>query len=206
MEESFSQQDYDAAIQEVEKWMLERDAEPPHAGHVARLAIQIFDLLGRLHRLGWRHRWMLHASALLHDVGWSESSDGRKHHKIGARMIRGHEWESFPEEWVGPVACIVRYHRRSLPRLNHGPFSRLGACDRRGVSRLAALLRVADGLDRSHLGRVERITARVGARFVTLEVEGKEDLEIEISAALKKSDLFKVAYGRNLRIMPRVIP
>ena len=59
------------------------------------------------------------------------------------------------------VANVARYHRKSAPDPSHGNFERLGKDDRARVRVLAGLLRIADALDREHLGKVESLHASV---------------------------------------------
>ncbi len=195
-----SSKEFEAALEEVRLLVQERDEEPPHVEHVSNLALQIFDQTQTLHGFHEVERWMLHAAALLHDIGWAEAVEGRKHHKISARMIRQHPWKRVPKAWITQIACIARYHRRALPRDKHRGFAELSGEDRERVMKLAAILRVADGLDRAHLRRVQRVRTRISSEQVTLMLEGASDLREEIKGATRKADLFEVAYGRALEI------
>ena len=143
---------------------------------------------------------MLHAAALLHDIGWSVS--GSRHHKIAAQMIRDHSWKLVPREWVDQVACMVRYHRRSPPGVHHRHYMALAHDQKLRVGRMAALLRVADGLDRSHLARVKQVKAQIESDKVHLKIMGAAELDSEVSAARKKADLFRIAYRKDLEIYP----
>jgi exopolyphosphatase/guanosine-5'-triphosphate,3'-diphosphate pyrophosphatase len=71
----------------------------------------------------------------------------------------------------------------------------LSETDRRWVEKLAGLLRVADGLDRTHRQKVADLSAETGSNEVMVTVRGGV-LEGELAAAQKKSDLAVRVYGR----------
>ncbi len=178
--------------------MRRLEPEPPHVLHVARLALRMFDELAVLHRLSDEERLLLEAAACLHDLGWSVAPDGAKHHKESARLIRAQRWENFSAAQVEMIALIARYHRKSPPKLEHEDFAALNAEDRSKVSRLAALLRVADGLDRRHLQRVNDLAVRISGGKVVVTLDSRDPVDMEIAAAQKKADLFGSVFEREL--------
>jgi exopolyphosphatase/guanosine-5'-triphosphate,3'-diphosphate pyrophosphatase len=92
------------------------DEEPSHSDQVAMLALQIFDGLGSWHKLDARSRELLHSAALLHDIGWSQTPDGKAHHKWSARLIQEYPWKNLAPEEVKLVAQVARYHRKDPPQ------------------------------------------------------------------------------------------
>ncbi len=168
--------------------------DEPHARHVARLALSLFDQLEELHRLGEVERRILLGAALLHDIGQYVSY--RKHHKHSLYLIIHGELSVFSPVEIPLVALVARYHRRALPKPGHFVWEELDASDRDRVTKLAAILRVADALDREHLQRVDSVVAEVGTDAVTLAVTGRGDLLLEHWALDKKGALFKRAFER----------
>ena len=170
--------------------------EVVHCVHVSRLATMLFDQLQPLHELGMTERDILAAAALLHDIGWTIT--GAKHHKLSADLIRQNaaQLPGFSPVEVELIANVARYHRKALPALKHEPFAALSPREQSVVKQLAALLRVADGLDRPHLQAVRSLTCRRDDRSVevTLEVNGSATEHVE--GARRKCDLFEIAYGR----------
>ena len=124
------------------------------------LALRLFDELQPLHGLGATERFWLHCAGLLHDIGWIEGRKG--HHKTALRMILTTPDLPFERREREIIGCVARYHRRGLPTLKHEAFAALSAPDQRVVRRLAAILRVADGLDRTHQGIVKDVTCAIG--------------------------------------------
>src|SRR5277367_5366889 len=109
----------DALIQESLALRARYDEEPSHSDHVAALALQIFDGLRPWHEMAPRSRALLHSAAVLHDIGWSQTPDGKGHHKWSARLIREHGWKNLVPDEVNLVALVARYHRKTMPRPGH---------------------------------------------------------------------------------------
>jgi exopolyphosphatase/guanosine-5'-triphosphate,3'-diphosphate pyrophosphatase len=63
----------------------------------------------------------------------------------------------------------------------------------------AALLRIADGLDRSHGQMVSSVTTRTGKKRVDVTIKARGDIELELWGARRKLDLFNKVFGRKLR-------
>jgi len=177
------------AREEVLALMQGLEEEPHHVRHVADLALQLFDELGDLHGLSAQDRFLLEAAALLHDIGWSVARDGSGHHRESARLIREHQWQHLPQSAVTLIAQIARYHRKTPPTLEHEEFAALSPAERHRVQQLAAFLRIADGLDRSHHQYVRRVRALILADQIRLQVHSDRPCSREIGAAEKKSDL-----------------
>lgn len=169
------------------------DPEPEHAAQVTWLAGRIFDELEAEHGLGAAERELLLAAGVAHDVGWSIS--GTDHHKHSARIIEEMDLPEFSprERWI--IAALARYHSGALPQEEHRVFGRLDETDRELVRLLAAILRVADGLDRTHAQVVREVTVRRGPEGLHVVVEASGGAEAELWAARKKADLWEEVYG-----------
>src|SRR5690606_15111001 len=102
----------------------------------------------QLHGLEGPDRTLLMAAALLHDCGKLISSN--RHHKHSRYLILHSGIEGLDESEVDMVAMIARYHRGPRPRKTHSRYGELDSSDRKRVKKLAALLRIADGLDSDH--------------------------------------------------------
>jgi len=173
------------------------DVEQGHTDQVTRLALRLFDELAGLHGLGPRERFYLHCGALLHDIGWVGGQ--KAHHKTAMRLILADEQLPFDERIRRIVACVARYHRKALPKAKHEPFAALGAADRRLVRVLGGILRVADGLDRSHMDLVTDVQCEVSAEGLLIRCVAEGPAGAEISAAREKADLLEEALGRRVR-------
>jgi exopolyphosphatase/guanosine-5'-triphosphate,3'-diphosphate pyrophosphatase len=184
------------------------DEDPAHSTQVARLALDLFDGTAALHGLGDDSREILEAAALLCNVGLFVSHAG--HHKHTYYVIRNSEHlAGFTDREIELIAQVARYHRKSPPSTRHVPYAALDDVDRRRVSVLAGLLRIAVGLDRSHAARVASVGVRVGpgdTGDVVVEalpdgVDGAESLSLELFSARQRSGLLSSALGRRVDVV-----
>ncbi len=169
-----------------------------HGRHVASLALSLFEQLQDLHGLPREARRVLIAGAVLHDVGTFIGYP--RHHKHSLYIISQSEPPGLTRSEILMAANVARYHRKTEPAPQHESFMQLSEKERNRVTRLAALLRLADALDREHLQTVREVTARVKKNEVALEITGNGDLLLERWAVRKKAGMFERVYGRTLRM------
>jgi len=171
-----------------------------HGLQVARLAQEIFTVLARPYKLGEKERRILEAAAILHDVGYFINYSG--HHKHSFHLIRHADLFGFTPRERELIAHVARYHRKALPKKKHDMFMRLSAPDRRLVSRLGGILRLADGLDRSRTGLVAIAEPILSPSRLVLRLQGSGDISVEMYGAASKSDLFCAAFDLKLVLEP----
>ena len=186
----------DALAQESLALRARYDEEPSHTDHVAALAAQIFDGLRPWHGYGSRPRELLQSAALLHDIGWSQSPGGKGHHKWSARLIQDYAWKNLTPEEVPLVAQIARYHRKAPPQPDHAEFYALKAVAQKSVMILGGILRIADGLDRTHTGKVARVEASVTNEAILVRVVPAGTWNAERVTFEMKSDMLQMASQR----------
>jgi exopolyphosphatase/guanosine-5'-triphosphate,3'-diphosphate pyrophosphatase len=168
-----------------------------HSLQVTALTLQLFDSLGKVHKLGARERRLLHAAAILHDVGQYISF--KKHHKHSMYLISESELPGLEPEEVQIVANIARYHRKSEPAHEHEEYMRLSHGDRQKVDKLAAILRLADALDREHAQKVTGVSVGFAPGEIVLYLRGSGDLSLELWFLKKKAEMFTKVYGLEVR-------
>ncbi|HVY48115.1 MAG TPA: Ppx/GppA phosphatase family protein, partial [Minicystis sp.] len=169
-----------------------------HGHLVAKFGVRLFDDLAPRHRLGPRDRMLLHAAALLHDVGDFVRYEG--HHKHSYYLIVHADLMGLTPAERAVVANVARYHRKSHPQLDHDNFRALSREDRARVKALAAILRVADALDREHRAKVVDVAGRIEGDTFVLDVQGTEDRALEEWTVVAKSGLLRDAFGLDLKI------
>jgi exopolyphosphatase/guanosine-5'-triphosphate,3'-diphosphate pyrophosphatase len=166
------------------------DDDPAHSAWVATLALQLFDDLAPEMGLAEDLRDDLEASALLANVGLTVSHDG--HHKHSYYVIRHSDrLVGLTDAEIERIALVARYHRKSAPKARHLEFARLDEDEQAVVRGLAAILRVAIGLDRTHGRRVSAAHARRADGGVTIEVTPTvgEEIDLELHTATERSGL-----------------
>ena len=171
-----------------------------HAGQVARLTVRLFDQLRSLHGLAREDRELVEYGALLHDIGFLIGQP--KHHKHSLYLILNGGLDPFTRDEVLTIGNIARYHRRAAPTTGHRHYRALPRRLRRVVKVGAALLRIADGLDRTSCGVVADVACRVRPGRVDVIVESRGDAELELWSARSRSKLFKRVFGRSVSFAP----
>ena len=189
--------------QRLKIWASLLDPNVSHSRHVAELALQIFDGLPEEIPPGRRqsHRYVLHAAALMHDVGCAKVNRG--HHKVSARMIRKivppMGWTM---EEIQTIAMIARYHRGSLPSEKQKRFRAISASKQASVKLLAGILRFACACDLERDARIRHIAIEASAPVLTVRAQGyaaATPLAEHLAAA---RHLLEVAYERPVFILP----
>ena len=192
-----------AAREEVLGLMRALEEEVHHVRHVAGLAVHLFDELEDLHGLGDHDRFILESAGHLHDIGWSAARDGRGHHRESARLIREHGWKHLNPGSIELMALVARYHRKSLPDLEHEEYAALSPAERLRVQQLAALLRIADGLDRSHQQHITHLSVEIFPGRLLIHLTAGRPASREMAAALKKADLARAVFQREIEFVPQ---
>jgi exopolyphosphatase/guanosine-5'-triphosphate,3'-diphosphate pyrophosphatase len=170
--------------------------EKQHTHQVEKLALQLFDGLAKLHRLGDKERFLLRCGALLHDIGWIEGQQG--HHKAALRIIMENTTLSFDFRDKTIVALLARYHRKRLPADGHAYYCQLSAKDKTIVQKLVGILRVGDGLDRTHRNLIQKIECSLKSSRLLLTCISAEPLEEEFMGAIKKAGLFNQVFNKKI--------
>jgi exopolyphosphatase/guanosine-5'-triphosphate,3'-diphosphate pyrophosphatase len=161
-----------------------------HAEHVRELSILLFDQLQPLHHLPAQSRVLLEAGALLHDIGHMISHRG--HHKHGEYLVLNGDIPGLEGRDRAIVAALVRYHnRKSEPAGHHVAYSTLNNNDKRIARRLAAILRIAEGLDHSHRQRVMQVRATFQQGAVALQISARGDAAEDLLDANRSAELFE---------------
>lgn len=170
--------------------------EEEHSRQDALLALELFDLLADLHGLDDSFRDLLYCAGILHDIGYVEGYWG--HHKTAYRLIMDEELPHLTEREKKIVAGVARYHRGARPKKTHRGFADLATEDQEVVTVLGAILRLADGLDRSHTSAVQRIDAILDQDRLVILVDCPGGCSSELWAGEKKGRFLGDVLGVNL--------
>jgi HD superfamily phosphodiesterase len=184
-------------------WASLLDPDFKHSIHVSQLALQIYDGLVALEqtkeRRQPRDRRILEIAALLHDVG--RSKDGKGHHKKSFRMIQ----QMAPplgcrKQDLSTAAIVARYHRGALPAARQKTLTGLSATERKDISRLAAILRLATAFDASHDGRIQRVQIKDQGDILLIVAQGYSSRDRTAEAIAAARHLLEVVYRRPVMI------
>lgn len=167
-----------------------------HAERVRGLSVRLFDEIRTEQRMTDTHRLYLEVAALLHDIGLFVSS--RSHHKHSQYLIASSELFGLRRSELEIIANIARYHRRALPQRSHLPYISLDRDERMIVSKLAAILRVANALDKDHLQKVMDLKISREGDQVVLVAQNISDMAMGRLALASRSDFFTEIFGKKV--------
>jgi exopolyphosphatase/guanosine-5'-triphosphate,3'-diphosphate pyrophosphatase len=172
-----------------------------HHGHVARLSLRLFDQLRDRLGVDEGRRELLEYAALLHDVGHLIGRED--HYRHSYYLIVNGELFGFTREEVELIGQVaLHHHRRGTPKPPLAPEVPLPPSDWKAIRALAAILRVAEGLDRSHWGVVSDVRVskrRDGGAVLELRTDGP-DAALEVWEAGRRTELLAKLLGGEVRL------
>lgn len=192
--------DMEHLLEEARQLVMRYGGNMDYASNTASLATQIFDQTRELHGLGQRERTLLAFSALVHDIG--AYINVRERHKHTMYIIRSADIAGLAAEEQELVAHIARYHRRSPPEPHHLEFQALPRRHRVAVSYLAAILRLAYGLDVERTQRIKKVRCEVSRDRLLLHVDRRQ-IALERWSIDGKKAMFVEAFGIDVKVVPR---
>jgi exopolyphosphatase/guanosine-5'-triphosphate,3'-diphosphate pyrophosphatase len=189
-DERFTKQIIHSALEIGRHYRFDRK----HAENVAAHARTIFRAMQNEHKMLLRYETILTVAALMHDIG--TFINNRSHHKHSQYLIENSDIFGLNRQDLTIAALTARYHRSALPKPTHPAYTALTRTDRLRVSKLAAILRVADALDRGHAQRIQSPRIELLPDRLQIGVPGLRDCTVEEIAIKEKSDLFEQVYGK----------
>ncbi|MEA2235849.1 MAG: exopolyphosphatase / guanosine-5-triphosphate,3-diphosphate pyrophosphatase [Thermoanaerobaculia bacterium] len=173
------------------------DVDLKHGTHVAKLAARIFDQTKALHALEQKMSDLLESAAVLHEAGLHVSD--RAHHKHSYYLIRHADLRGYTDEEILLVANTARYYRKAPPDPSHDNFAELTHTQQQDVEKLAAILRIAEALDRGHRRSVRDVAVRVTREQAVFTVRTRSDSSVEIASARKRAKYFAALFEVEVR-------
>jgi len=178
--------------------------EKKHATHVRYLANRLFGQLAPLHGYGRAEQELLDAAALLHDLG--TIIDYFAHHKHSQMLITNRGLPGYSPRETALIALLTRYHRKGKPSVS-GYESLLQEGDELLLVRLAAMLRLAEFLERGRNANVDDVNAFWDDRNLRLTVVADEYPAVELWEAEKNAvSLMETAFDRQLFLESTAAP
>ncbi|MGD9580867.1 MAG: HD domain-containing protein [Vampirovibrionia bacterium] len=188
----------------IEALLIQHETEHSHCKQVTKLALQIFDnTKGILHKYGDKERELLEIGSLLHDIGYSISFD--KHSKHSYNIIINSAMAGFDSNEITIIANIARYHNGKPPKKSHENYNSIKDKKIKTIIKdLSAILRIADGLDRSHCDAVKNIKCLVdsfsGTCAFVITVPGG-NCHTELYGVNKKKELFEKQFNVDIKFI-----
>jgi exopolyphosphatase/guanosine-5'-triphosphate,3'-diphosphate pyrophosphatase len=171
-----------------------------HAHVVTNLALELFDGIQALEIYDFREgdRELLEYGSTLHDIGRFLSCDTHQYHAY--HIIRESKLPGFQPEEIEIIANLAYFHRKKSPKKKHPNFAELNKDIVESVRILSALLRIAEGLDRSHSGIISHVRVYIASTdILVLEIHALRECQLELWEVEKQKKYFKKIFGYNLQ-------
>lgn len=170
--------------------LMRYDVNSTHAAHVDSLCLSLYDQLADVHKFTGFHRRILHAAAMLHDIGMH--IDYFNHHHHGFYLVMNADLNGLSNRERVLTAFLVGHHRESSFREDwHKYRAVMDAKDYDDIRRLALVLKIAEKLDRSEAGLVESVTVHTDKKMIALRLKSRSDLSLEVAAVVQYRSEFQ---------------
>lgn len=163
-----------------------------HSQQVEKLALSIFDQTKKVHKLNEKERIYLKFTAVLHDVGKYINLNQHEIHSYD--IINSQDIMGFSSDDLRLVANIARYHTGELPQYSHINYQVLTHEEKIIVSKLAAILRLAEAMDISHKQKIKNIEIIHSGDELIFKIENAGDILLE-----------KWNFGQNIKFFEEVM-
>jgi exopolyphosphatase/guanosine-5'-triphosphate,3'-diphosphate pyrophosphatase len=177
--------------------------EERHAQHAAATSTFLFDVCRPIYEGPDGDAELLEYATLLHDVGHLVSHD--THAKHSRYLIKNANLQGFQPDEIAIMSLVARYHRGRVPKPSDKHYRKQSKKVQRRVRQLASLVRIAEGLDRSHFQNVTALRARLTDEALELSIATKGDPQLEVWSGGEEGAMFEDEFGRELRVTPTTI-
>jgi len=167
--------------------------EPKHRDLVTKFSLHLFDQLKPLHHLDKRARLLLQVAAIVHDVG--SYIDPHQHYMHSDYILRATEITGLTDDEKQIIATIARYHSAQTPSKDIKHFEHMSLEQRLVISKLSAILRIADALDDGRQQKVHKISVSIKNPKVIITCFSHDDLFLENWVFSQKAEFFKEVFG-----------
>jgi exopolyphosphatase/guanosine-5'-triphosphate,3'-diphosphate pyrophosphatase len=164
-----------------------------HSVFVEKFSLEIFDSTKKLHKLGDRERLYLQVAAILHDVGGFISANDHDFHSYN--IIRSQSIIGFSDIELELIASTARYHADDTPITTDKNYRYLSDADKMVVSTLAAILKLSEALDISHIQKIKEMKLVGTKDSLFFNLKSEEDIILEEWEFSKHVDFFEQVIG-----------
>lgn len=158
-----------------------------------KIALTIFDSMKKVHGLGQRERLLLRLATLLHDCGKYISMVNLGECSYSIIMSTEMIGLSHMEREI--VANVVKFNHEEFEYYDVLKATTLDRESYLKIAKLTAILRVANGLDRSHKQKFKDVKTVLKDDILTITVETSEDITLERGMFSHRADFFEEVYS-----------
>ncbi|MBQ7614173.1 MAG: HD domain-containing protein [Butyrivibrio sp.] len=160
-----------------------------------QIASTIFDNTKKMHGLTKRDRLLLQVATMLHDCGKYISMINLGDCSYNIIMSTEIIGLSHKERQI--VANVVRYNHEEFDYFgSHSPYMEgLSYGEYLKVAKLTAILRVTNGLDRTHNQKFKDIKVSVKGKEMIINIDTREDITLEKGLFANRASFFEEVFG-----------
>lgn len=172
-----------------------------HCEFLKKCAVLIFDKLKKFHGLGPRKRLLLEVACFMHECGYSVNSRNPLTNVFD--VVRNVNIYGLSEEDGEIAARIVKFDEDHAPSVDEDIKVRMSNRNRLVISKLTAIMRIADSLDKSHMQKLKDIKIRLFKNEVIISARSDKNVLLEKWAFDGCSDFFTDVFGLRIRLIIR---
>lgn len=163
-----------------------------HIEFVEKTALEIFDASSKLSGMKKRERLLLQLSAILHEVG--KFVHAKDHNNAASSLIEYTDLIGLNSDELDVIATVVRLYPSSNPYADYD-YQNAPKNKKILVSKLTAMLRIADALDASHKQKIKSLNAALQPDKLHISCTSSADMSFEEWSFEHRSDLFEEVIG-----------
>jgi exopolyphosphatase / guanosine-5'-triphosphate,3'-diphosphate pyrophosphatase len=164
-----------------------------HAECVREFSCKIFDKMKKIHGLDSRERLLLELAAILHECGHYVTA--KQHLQSTFDIIKDTDIYGLTDEEILLTAFVARHNEYDVPNLENTSFASLSDKNRLIVSKLVAIFRLANALDKSQKQKLSNIKVCFKKEHLTISVQSDADLYLEQWAFAQCAPYFREVFG-----------
>lgn len=170
-----------------------------HAKAIEEYSLKIFDSIKDLHGLKSKHKLLLQIACILHDTG--KFLNLKSHYNHSYNIIKNLEIAGLSNQELEIIANVSKYHSTIAPSMADNSYKNLSLTDRMLVSKLSAIIRLGDSLDKSHLQKLENLTVLFNQKELVVSCTFNQDISLEEWDFKNKCPFFKNVFGIKALLM-----
>ena len=170
-----------------------------HLDNTYNSATLIFDKLKKLHGLDRRKKLLLDLAVILHEAGYYVNS---KNPRVSTfDIIKNLDLYGMTKKEVILIANIVRYNEFTKPTHEDIEYAKLSESDRLLVSKLVAIFRLCNALDKSKKQKLKNMKIKLSDENLIITAESDENVCLEKWAVDKCGIFFEEVFGLKVNLI-----
>ncbi|MDR3600605.1 MAG: HD domain-containing protein [Desulfosporosinus sp.] len=169
-----------------------------HASYVEKMSLSLFDKTWKYHKLGYQEKLYLQVAAILHDSGNYVSLSEHGNHS--SNIIRTQSIMGFSDKELELIANIAKYHTTRIPTYADRSYNVLSHHEKILVSKLSAILKIAESMDISHMQKIHDIEVLVTDDTLQLSLLSNKDILLEKWDIMNNVEFFQEVMGIKIKL------